>query len=125
LIFFNDDGSVVEAVRECEGAAVSIGRVGVALRQRLGDDGAHELAEYVGHQGDAWRKDVMTTCTDRIDVRLERFALREDFIKGFSGIREEMAALRVELLRWSFAFWIGQVAATAGLMALLIRFLVP
>jgi hypothetical protein len=36
-----------------------------------------------------------------------------------------MAALRVELLRWSFAFWIGQVAVTAALMALLIRFLVP
>jgi hypothetical protein len=68
---------------------------------------------------------VMTACTDRIDVRLEHVALREDFIKGFSGIREEMAALRVELLRWSFAFWIGQVATTAGLMALLIRFLVP
>jgi len=67
----------------------------------------------------------MTACTDRIDVRLERFALRDDLIKGFSGIREEMAALRVELLRWSFAFWIGQVATTAGLMALLIRFLVP
>lgn len=99
--------------------------VGVALRQRLGDDGAHELTEYVGHQGDAWRKDVMAACTDRLDVRLERFALREDFIKGFSEIREEMATLRVELLRWSFAFWIGQVAVTAALMALLIRLLAP
>ncbi len=67
----------------------------------------------------------MTACTERLDVRLERFALREDLIKGFSEIRDEMAALRVELLRWSFAFWIGQVAATAGLMALLIRLLTP
>lgn len=67
----------------------------------------------------------MTACTERLDVRLERFALREDLIKGFSEIRDEMAALRVELLRWSFAFWIGQVAATAGLMALLIRILAP
>lgn len=67
----------------------------------------------------------MTACTERLDVRLERFALREDLIKGFAEIRDEMAALRVELLRWSFAFWIGQVAATAGLMALLIRLLTP
>ncbi len=67
----------------------------------------------------------MTACTDRLDVRLERFALREDLIKGFSEIRDEMAALRVELLRWSFAFWVGQVAATAGLMALLVRILAP
>lgn len=63
----------------------------------------------------------MTACTDRIDTRIERFALREDLLKGLSEIRKEMADLRVELLRWSFAFWIGQVAATAGLMALLIR----
>lgn len=67
----------------------------------------------------------MTACTDRIDVRIERFALREDLINGLAGIRQEMAAMRVELLRWSFAFWIGQVAATAGLMALLIRLLAP
>lgn len=99
--------------------------MGVALRQRLGDEDAHELMEDVGHQGDAWRKDVMTSCTDRIDVRIERFALREDLITGFAAIRDEMAALRVELLRWSFAFWVGQVATTAGLMALLIRILVP
>lgn len=67
----------------------------------------------------------MTACTDRIDVRIERFALREDLINGLAGIRQEMATMRVELLRWSFAFWIGQVAATAGLMALLIRLLAP
>ncbi len=67
----------------------------------------------------------MTACTGRLDVRLERFALREDLIKGCSEIRDEMAALRVELLRWSFAFWVGQVAATAGLMALLVRILAP
>ena len=67
----------------------------------------------------------MSACTERVDVRVERFALRDDVIKGFAEIRQEMGALRVELLRWSFAFWIGQVAATAGLMALLIRILAP
>ncbi len=67
----------------------------------------------------------MVSCTDRIDVRIERFALREDLVNGLAAIRQEMAAMRVELLRWSFAFWIGQVAATAALMALLIRLLTP
>ena len=66
----------------------------------------------------------MTQCTERIDLRLERFALREDLIKGLSDIRQEMAALRVELLRWTFAFWVGQVAATAGVVALLFRIMV-
>lgn len=91
------------------------------MRQRLGDDGALELNEYLEHRGDAWRKDVTTACTDRIDVRLERFALREDVVQGLSAIREELSALRVELLRWTFAFWVAQMAATAGLMALFVR----
>ncbi len=99
--------------------------MGVVLRERLGNEGSHELNEYLEQQGEAWRKDVMTACADRVDVRLERFALRDDFLNGFAEIRKEMAALRVELLRWSFAFWIGQVAATTGLMALLIRLMVP
>jgi len=99
--------------------------MGVVLRQRLGEEAAHELGEYVVNHGDAWRRDVMTSCTDRIDVRIERFALREDLVTGLAEIRQEMAAMRVELLRWSFAFWVGQVAATAALMALLIQLLTP
>jgi hypothetical protein len=99
--------------------------IGVTLRERLGEEASHDLFECLGQQGEAWRKDVITACTERLDVRVERFALREDVIRGFAEIRQEMAALRVELLRWSFAFWIGQVATTAGLMALLIRILVP
>jgi len=99
--------------------------MGAVLRQHLGADASHELNEYIGQYGDAWRKDVMAGCTDRIDVRIERFALREDLVNGLAGIRQELAATRVELLRWSFAFWIGQVTATAALMALLIRLLTP
>ena len=32
-----------------------------------------------------------------------------------------MADLRAELLRWSFLFWIGQVAAMAALLAFMLR----
>lgn len=99
--------------------------IGVALRERLGGEASHDLFECLGQQGEDWRKNVMTACTERIDLRLERFALREDVIKGLSDIRQEMSALRVELLRWTFAFWVGQMAATAGLVALMYRMLVP
>ena len=60
-----------------------------------------------------------------MDLRIEHLASREDLVEGVARLGQEMASLRVELLRWSFAFWIGQVAATAGLMALLIRLLQP
>ncbi len=99
--------------------------VGAALRERLGEDAAYAFHDYIESSGEHWRNDVITACSERMDVRIERFALREDLIQGLSEIRQEMAILRVELLRWSFAFWVGQVATTAGLMALLIRLLQP
>ena len=99
--------------------------VAVVLRERLGEDATHAFHEYIEDSGEKWRRDVTTACTERMDLRMEHLASREDLIEGFAAIRQEMANLRVELLRWSFAFWIGQVAATAGLMALLIRLLQP
>jgi len=36
-------------------------------------------------------------------------------------LRQEIATSRVELLKWSFLFWIGQVAVIAGLLAFMLR----
>jgi hypothetical protein len=36
-------------------------------------------------------------------------------------VRLDIANLRAELLKWSFLFWIGQLAAVAGLVSLLLR----
>jgi hypothetical protein len=46
--------------------------------------------------------------------------LRLEMHQGFAAIRQEMAASHVEWLRWSFLFWIGQVAVMAGLLALML-----
>jgi hypothetical protein len=34
-----------------------------------------------------------------------------------AAIREETATAKLEMLKWSFVFWIGQVAAVSGLLA--------
>jgi hypothetical protein len=80
-------------------------------------------------------------------VRVELSAVRADIVRelhdGLGSIRQELAAVRVETrqelatarvemhqvlatsrvetLRWSFLFWVGQVAAMAGLLALMFR----
>ena len=41
--------------------------------------------------------------------------------RGFSALRQEMASMRVEMIRWSFLFWIGQLAGFVGLMAFMAR----
>ena len=99
--------------------------VPIALRDRLGEDATHAFYDYIEDSGEKWRRDVTAAYTERMDLRMEHLASREDLVEGVARIREEMGTLRVELLRWSFAFWISQVAATAGLMALLIRLLQP
>ncbi len=36
-------------------------------------------------------------------------------------LRLEMAELRFELLKWSFLFWIGQLAAVTAILTLMLR----
>ena len=86
-------------------------RVVLALRQRLGDDGTEALTEMVFTAAQEWRDDVLRAFEMRFENRLtsEISALRVDVAK-------ELAAMRVENLRWSFVFWISQLGAMAALL---------
>ena len=69
------------------------------------------------------REDVLAMASERFERRLaeETAALRVEMHNGFSAIRKEMAEQRVELLRWSFLFWLGQIAAMGGMFTLMAR----
>jgi hypothetical protein len=81
------------------------------LRNKLGDSGSEGLHEMFSlyHQ----------ISSDRFERRLteEIGALRLEMYQGFAGLRQEIATVRVELLKWSFLFWAGQLAAIAGLLS--------
>jgi len=66
---------------------------------------------------------VIQMASDRFERRLalEVSTLRLELHDGLAGVRQEMATTRVELLKWSFAFSIGQVAVMAGLLAFMLR----
>ena len=87
-------------------------RVIPALRQRLGDDGTEALTDMIFTAAQDWRDDVLSAVEGRFAHRLtkEISALRVDVTK-------ELAAMRVENLRWSFLFWILQLGAMAGLLS--------
>ena len=38
-----------------------------------------------------------------------------------SSLRDEIAAGRVDLFKWCFLFWVGQVLAIGGLLAVMLR----
>lgn len=47
--------------------------------------------------------------------------LRVAMSEGFAKLRSEMSEMRVDVLRWSFLFWIGQLVALGSLMTVLLR----
>lgn len=85
-----------------------------SVRRKLGDEASEGLIEMFGlyHQ----------LTSERFERRLteEISGLRLEMNQGFAAIRQEMAVTHVAWLRWSFLFWIGQVAAIAGLLGFML-----
>jgi hypothetical protein len=57
----------------------------------------------------------------RQEMHAEFTAVRQEMYSEFKSARQDLASTRVEFIRWSFAFWVGQLAAIAGLLALMLR----
>ena len=120
-----------------------------ALREKLGDDGMAGLHAVVNEAGRQWKDEVLTVTGERFERRLaeeigglridmakEFASLRIEMAKEFGAVRSEMAAefadvrkemavgfaqTHTSLLKWSFLFWVGQLAAMGAMMAFLLR----
>jgi len=57
----------------------------------------------------------------RADIHAEIAALRLEMHDGFAALRQETATMRADILKWSFLFWIGQVATIATLLSIMLR----
>ena len=99
------------------------GRVPAALRTRLGDDATFGLIERIDSDRKEWSDHVLSVAADRFERRLteEVSALREEVHDGLMSLRQELATTRVEMLKWSFLFWIGEISVIAGLLAFMLR----
>ena len=95
--------------------------VGLALRDRLGENGVRDLETYIEQHEENRRTDVVNRITERLDFRMNECAKRNEMTDGFSRVVSQMADMKVELLRWSFAFWIGQLAVIAMLLSYMLR----
>ncbi len=56
-----------------------------------------------------------------VGLTTEEIRLRQEMQDGFTALRKELSELRAETLKWSFVFWIGQLAAIAGLLSCMLR----
>ena len=106
---------------------MSARRVPASVREKLGDEATFGLIELLDSEQKDWSDRVLTTAADKFERRLtqEVSLLRQDFNQtlsdGLGAIRAELANARVEMLRWSFLFWVGQVAAIAALLSFMLR----
>ena len=87
-----------------------IAEQGARLEARLAEQGARFDARLAEHG--ARLEAALAEQGARFDGRLAGQAAQ------FDG---RLADLRAELLKWSFLFWIGQVAAMAALLAFMLR----
>ena len=95
--------------------------MGLALRDRLGENGVRDLETYIEEHEENRRTVVVNQITERLDFRMNECAKRNEMTDGFSRVVSQMADMKVELLRWSFAFWIGQLAVIAMLLSYMLR----
>jgi len=117
------------------------------LRTRLGTEATVGLLDLLDISHREARDAVITACTERFERRLveEVSGLRLEIVRVESSLRqdighlevrlrqaigEQIAALRaeiatgrVELFKWCFLFWIGQVLAIGGMMGVMVRLL--
>ena len=111
--------------------------VPLVLQDRLGLDGTLGFLEFTQANNTALRDDVLEVVTDRFERRLgvdvaslreqmaaDRLATANEFAavrQEVANVRKDMSDGRVELIKWSFLFWIGQIAVMSGVMALLLK----
>jgi hypothetical protein len=113
----------------------------VRLRERLGEDASEDLALAI----DGAKGDMIAICQEKFEARLTVVAseLRQDMTKldanlrvtmadgfsavrkemsdGFSALRKEMSEMRVDMIRASVLFWLGQFAALVVALNYMLR----
>jgi hypothetical protein len=78
-------------------------------------------------QLEEWSEHVLSLAGERFERRLAQeiagleLRLTREMQDGFTALRRELSELRAETLKWSFVFWIGQLAAIAGLLSFMLR----
>jgi hypothetical protein len=128
-----DDGIVVWEVEprvETQGVVMVQTNLGLRLRDKLGPEASQDLS----HAFQEVHTDMLTTVTERFEGRLIAVGseLREDMVRmdsgvrialaeGLSEIKADISEARVNLVYWSFLFWLGQFAAIGALMGVMLR----
>lgn len=95
------------------------------LKPKLGEEETRALLEFVEASVDrkaASKEDLQRTASAlKEDLQRTESSLREEIHRVESSLREEIQNVKVDLIKWSFAFWVGAIAVLSGLMLAMLR----
>ena len=95
------------------------------LKPKLGEEEARSLLEFIEstvEQRAVTKADLQQTAASlREEMRQLEGALREEIRQVDASLREEIQKVRADLIKWSFASWVGNVAVLSGIMFALLR----
>lgn len=80
------------------------------LREKVGDEQAKALTEY-----------VETKIEKQFELKKDILATKQDIVELRSELKLEMANHKAEIIKWMFIFWIGQLAAMIAIAEFLIK----
>jgi hypothetical protein len=96
------------------------------LKQVLGTDAAEDLVTWMERNDDihedisAMRGDLKASVAElRTEVQANIAELRHEMQVGFARLETLVESRTADLMKWSFVFWVGAVAAIAMLAGVL------
>ena len=108
-------------VEEVSGLRVQIAQVESGIRQDMAQQGA-SLREEMAHLRASLREEMAQLGASlREEMAQLGASLREDMAQLGTSLREDIATGRVELFKWCFLFWVGQVLAIGGMLSVVLR----
>lgn len=82
------------------------------LRSKLGEEATKELASLINDSTEAVKKQVLDTAMDRFERRL---------VEVKTDLEKQIADVKADLLKWMFAFWVGQVMVIFTLLSYMLN----
>ena len=106
---------------EIAGVRVQIAQVEASLRTEIAQTGAG-IRQDMAEMGAGIRQEMAQMGAQiRQEMAQMGAQIRQEMGDMGTGIRTDMATGRVELLKWCFLFWIGQVVAVSTIVGLMLR----
>jgi hypothetical protein len=99
--------------------SVPLAKLSERFYQKFGHDSVEELVTWLNQMDATYRTDLREVNElnfARFDAKLEQ---------RVAELRQEMATLRADMIKWMFVFWAGTVVPLAGLMFALFQHFRP